>query len=161
MRLPYLLTGLLTVGLYFTVPAQDYVGLSTKEVQRLIQRQTRQRQRPQHVLPPSPGAVEVFSGVLSAATDIRLSCDSLGRCYAEQYLCTTESSALDWLQRILSKKEYEWRPLNQNQQVSNQARQRLVEIYRSEHCWVVQVLRTDWSPLQYQLLFSNKPYPLP
>jgi hypothetical protein len=71
-------------------------------------------------------------------------------------LCKDESAALQWQKKILAQKEFGWQKLNENQHVSVMERQLLLEIYRAERYWVVQVLRTNWSPLQYRLLFSNE-----
>ncbi|NDF98112.1 MAG: hypothetical protein EB101_04130 [Chitinophagia bacterium] len=149
MRLIYfcwLVAGLLFVS---GVTAQDYVGLTEKAVQLRLKKETRDRS---HVL----GAVKTYIGSRSRTVDLQLNCDSTGLCYAEQYLCKDESSALQWQSKILAKKEYGWQKLNENQHVSSMDRQLLLESYRSEQFWIVQVLRTNWSPLQYQLLFSNE-----
>lgn len=163
MRRLLFTVGLLAAGIFGGVSAQDYVGLSTKEAQRRLQKQIRPRQQPNRAWQAAPtlqGTLAVYTRTLSLTADLRLSCDSLEICYAEQYFCKDEVTALDWQRKILLKKEYEWQALNENQHVSNMERQRLLEIYRGDTYWVVQVLRTDWSPLQYQLLFSNQPNPV-
>ncbi|MFM7645926.1 MAG: hypothetical protein ACKO41_04340 [Sphingomonadales bacterium] len=135
--------------------AQDYVGLSVHELQGRLQKQIRRQQQPKHALLTLAGTLETFTGVISPAIDIQLHCDSTGHCTAEQYLCLDEATAMQYLQKILAKKEYGWQPLNANQHVSVMERQRLLELYRLEDFWVVQVLLTNWSPLQYRLLFST------
>jgi hypothetical protein len=156
MRLVSVLGWFFFVCLSIQVRAQEYVGLGVKEVQSRLKKEARLRQQPGRSLPPATSAKEMFTAVVSTAIDIQLSCDSAGLCFAEQYLCADEPSALQCLRKILSKKEYGWRPLNDNQHVSTMERQRLLEIYHHhETFWVVQILRTDWSPLQYQLLFST------
>lgn len=156
MRLFTIISSLFLVCLAFSVSAQDYVGLSVKEAQRRLKKETRSQQPAQRSIPPFAASQETLSGVLSSSTDLQLACDSTGVCYAEHYLCADEPSALQRVRKILAKKEYGWQALNENQYVSSMERQRLLEIYRQDSFWVVQVLTTDWSPLQYRLLFSNE-----
>ena len=88
--------------------------------------------------------------------ELQLSYDSAGVCYAEKYICKTAASAQQKQQKILSRSAYGWKKLNENQYVSLPEKQRLLEIYRLEQTWVVQVLLTNWSPLQYQMLFPSE-----
>jgi len=135
---------------------QDYVGLSMPAAKGRLKKEIRPRHRATRSLLPLLASQEILGGMLTSSIDIQLGFDSTGVVYAEHYLCADEPSALQRLRTILSKKEFGWLPLNENQHVSSMKHQRLLEIYKHETCWVVQVLRTDWSPLQYRLLFSNE-----
>lgn len=146
---------LLAICLCTGVNAQDYVGLPAKDAQQRLQKETRRHRQPKYSLLPLAGTTKTFMGVVSSAVELQLHCDSSGFCTAEQYICTDEASAMQSLQKILSKKVFGWQPLNANQHVSKMEQQRLLEIYKMDDFWVVQVLLTNWSPLQYQLLFSN------
>ncbi len=150
------LFGLLVGLLPFELAAQNYVGLTEKKVQSRLKKETRKSDRADRMAVQTPGSSKTFSGSRSRSVDLQLSCDSAGVCYSEQYLCKDESAALQWQKKILAQKEFGWQKLNENQHVSVMERQLLLEIYRAERYWVVQVLRTNWSPLQYRLLFSNE-----
>ncbi|MFM8806894.1 MAG: hypothetical protein ACKOD1_05975 [Sphingomonadales bacterium] len=147
--------GLVLGGPSSVLRAQDYVGLTVQQLQVRLKKESRPRQQPSRSLSPSFATKEIYRAAVSTAIDLQLGCDSTGLCFAEQYLCEDESAALACERKILAKKEYGWQALNENQHVSSMERQRLLEIYRHESFWVVQVLRTNWSPLQYQLLFSS------
>lgn len=155
MRLVAIIGSLFFVCLSFEVRAQDYVGLSIKQIQARLKKETHSRQQASRLLAPGSATKETLRAAVSPAIDLQLGCDSTDLCFAEQYLCADEPAALECLRKILDKKEYGWQALNENQHVSSMERQRLLEIYRHESFWVVQILRTNWSPLQYQLLFSS------
>jgi hypothetical protein len=155
MRLASLICCFFWGSLASQLGAQDYVGLRVKEAQGRLKKEMRPRQQASRSLPPASATKETLTAAVSAAVDLQLGCDSAGFCYSEQYLCADEPSAMECLRKIVAKKEYGWQALNENQHVSSMERQRLLEIYRHESFWVVQVLRTNWSPLQYQLLFST------
>lgn len=155
MRLVAIISSLFFVCLAFQVRAQDYVGLTVRQIQARLKKETRPRQQAIRFLSPTSVTKETYRAAVSQAIDLQLGCDSSDFCFAEQYLCADEPAALECQRKILDKKEYGWQALNENQHVSSMERQRLLEIYRHESFWVVQVLRTNWSSLQYQLLFSS------
>lgn len=134
---------------------QDYVGLFEKEAQSRIKTETRYRKEKKRSPWQSSNEQKIVATPVAATVELRLLFDSTGQCYAEEYWCKDEPTAQQWLNKTLNKKTYGWRALNENQHVSSIDRQRLLEIYTHEKYWIVQVLRTNWSSLQYQLLFSN------
>lgn len=152
-----LLIGCLLLGLLPTeATSQQYVGLGEKDVLGKLKKETRSFQQEQPAIESGSTTPKRFSGSRAKDVTIEVLCDSVGICYAEKYICSTERSALQWQKKILAVKEMGWQKLNENQHVSNQDRQRLLEMYKQDLFWVVQVLRTNWSPLQYQMLFSDQ-----
>jgi len=150
--LSWILLALLPLG----AKAQHYVGLSEKELHTKLKKEThRYQQEAPSVNEPSEKTLH-FTAIRSKRVSMELLVDSAGICYAEKYISSQESDALHWQKKILSAKEYGWQKLNENQHISYQERQRLLEVYRQDSLWVVQVLRTGWSPLQYQMLFSDQ-----
>jgi hypothetical protein len=152
----FYLSWILLVLLPLGAKAQHYVGLGEKELRAKLKKETRRfQQEAPSVNKPSENTFR-FTAMRSKRVSMELLCDSAGSCYAEKYISRQESDALLWQKKILSAKEYGWQKLNENQHISFQERQRLLEVYRQDSLWVVQVLRTGWSPLQYQMLFSNQ-----
>lgn len=153
---PLLIGCILLVILSTEAKSQQYVGLDEKEVLVKLKKETRSFQQEQRTIEARPNTPLRFSGSRAKDVTIEVLCDSAGICYAEKYICSTESSALQWQKKILVVKELGWQKINENQHVSSQDRQRLLEMYKQDLFWVVQVLRTNWSPLQYQMLFSDQ-----
>lgn len=139
-----------------TALAQDYVGLSKEAARALVKKEWGARAlKSATVIIKEAPYNETLSLMVSKdhPGKLKLGFDSSGVCVAEKYLFDTEDKALQKLSEVLRKSAYGWKRLNGNQQVSAFSYQRLLEVYESKEGWITQVLQTNWSQIQYSLLF--------
>ena len=81
--------------------------------------------------------------------------DAAGKCKLEKILVTCDSCVKEELNKVLEKKDYQWKKINENQYISRYSDQLLIELPVEKNDFYFTIYRAQWTKEVYDILIKN------
>jgi hypothetical protein len=139
------------------VPAQMYINKSRKEVRRELEKQIAKNDS-LHIMLAETDTSLVFSfkDAKVLPSDFVYSFDAAGRCNAEITIAYCDSCFSKFLQKVLSRKQFEWIKLNDRLYVSKYSKRLMLEVPAGNKDRSFTIRRMKWTRASYHSLLTTR-----
>ncbi|HUR65237.1 MAG TPA: hypothetical protein VMZ03_02700 [Chitinophagaceae bacterium] len=146
---------LISLFLPLTMTAQEYLGKTRAELRTELHKYTTTSGKAQIltetdstlVISPKDDAIRPVTYIYSL--------DKKGKCIYEKIITTCKECFEESLQLVLSKNQYEWKKINENQYVSKYDAHVLLELPPDDNLYYLTIFPMNWTRELYELMLKN------